>query len=235
MVREIFVAVLTALGVILVLAAFQRSSAGGCSDSPSGYYRKVTATPEDEAHAARNFEKRKVPGKGWGVVARRRVPKWTLVGPYPGWVCTETHHELMKGRGVADDEYAVEFWKSEPGGPIDEKHIINPRFRGRMSSEFGRCVAPFVNEPDTRKRPNLAWVWNFPRRRVEMWTARAIKKGEELTICYGQYYHRPYNTKCQRKGVELARRAIGTAGQRRPLHWYDVAPEDIDPRPKTAA
>lgn len=190
----------------------------------------VVHTKEDVAHAARYVRKKKIPGKGWGVVARRDIPKWTLIGPYPGIVSTEEEHEALKLKGVADDEYAVEFWSSFPGGPISEHMILNPRFRGRMLSTFRKSITPFVNEPDTRKRPNVAWVWNFPKHRIEMWTARRVKKGEELTICYGQYYGRKYNTKCQRKGVELPRRVIGSPHQRKPLNWYDVIKHNKDPR-----
>lgn len=191
---------------------------------------EVLWTKEDRAHAARYVRRKKIRGKGWGVVARRDIPKWTLIGPYPGIVSTEEHHESLKKKGVVDDEYAVEFWSSSPGGPISEHMILNPRFKGRMLPVFRGCITPFVNEPDTRKRPNVAWVWNFPKHRIEMWTAKPVKRGEELTICYGQYYGRKYNTKCQRKGVELPRRVIGSPDQRKPLNWYDVIRHNRDPR-----
>lgn len=200
---------------------------------PSARYREIVPTEEDVANERYWTAKRQVAGKGWGVVARRDIPRWTMIGPYPGMTCSIEDHMQLKERGVADDEYAIEFWKSRPGKKIKETMIVNPKFYGTISDRF-ECVTPFVNEPDADKTPNLAWVWNFPRRRVEMWTARPVKKGQELTICYGQYYHRGYKSSCQQAGVEYSRYVIGDESQDRPRLWYQIVNDDVDPRPAPA-
>jgi hypothetical protein len=192
---------------------------------------EVVETAEDRAHARRMFRLADIEGKGRGLVARRDVPAWTLVGPYPGRVYTYAQHGALKARGVCDDEYAVEFWDSRPGGRIGETVVLDPRVGG----EFRYAgVTPFVNEPSASQRPNVVWVWNFPKHRIELWTSRALRAGDELTVCYGDAYERKYRTRCSEEGVEPARYALGY-GARRPRDWYDVvSADDVAPGPPAA-
>lgn len=180
----------------------------------------ILPTEEDKLHASRLFEVRAIPGKGKGVVALQHVPAWTLVGPYPGRVYTADEHQALKEKGLIDDEYAVEFWSGRPGERIREDRVLNPRARGAFVPRYAEAIAPFVNEPSPSTKPNLVWVWNFPKHRIEMWTRRDIRPGEELSICYGEYYERSYDTKCLED--EPSRRVIGSLAQKTPKEWYDV-------------
>lgn len=181
---------------------------------------EVVATARDIRHAAALVKIQDIPGKGKGVVALTHIPAWTMVGPYPGKVYTIEEHERLKEAGIIDDEYAVEFWSGRVGDKILEDRILNPRMHGGFLPRYATAVAPFVNEPDVNVKPSLVWVWNFPNRRIEMWTRRDVRPGEELSICYGEYYERSYDTKCMED--EPTRRVIGSPDQKVPKEWHDV-------------
>ena len=166
-----------------------------------------------------------IEGKGLGVRAVEDIPEGTCLGPYPGKVYTMKDHMALKVQGKVDDQYAIEFWDSTPGGTIREGLVVNPMLEGRSLPDKYMCAAPFVNEPGPEDTPNLAWVWNFPKHRVEMWTIRDVKKGEELTICYGQAYPRGYKSNCTQPGVEAPRMAIGREGDT-PQDWFRVVGPD---------
>lgn len=153
---------------------------------------RVTADARDRRQAARYFGVVPVRGKGRGVVALRDVPAWTCLGPYPGAVRTLQAHERLKARGRASDAYAVQFWDSRPGGRIDDTLVIDPAVGGRLAAPYRHAAAAYVNEPAGRQRPNAAWTWNFPRHRVELWTTRPLKRGEEVCAWYGDAYDRGY-------------------------------------------
>lgn len=188
---------------------------------------EVTRTAEDARLELRNTQIRAVPGKGLGVFARRPLPRWTLIGPYPGKVRRNSENDRLVEQGVADNDYALEFWRSRPGGVVREDYVINPRAAdGTIPARFGG-VTPYVNEPSPGTPANLVWVWNFVKQRVEMWTSRDVAADQELFICYGAGYGREYKTSCT--ADEMPRMAMGP-GDAHPRPWYDVVTGDRDPR-----
>lgn len=183
---------------------------------------EVTPTDEDVANAVALVAVKKVKGKGLGVVARKDIPAHTLLGPYPGKRYTSEEHQRRKRAGVATDEYATDFWTAPVGEDISEDFVLDPMDRDVLQPEY-EFVTPYVNEPGVGQAPNMVWVWNFPRYRLEMWTSRPVRKGEELTICYGAAYRRRgYRTGCSKPGVEPVRHAVARHAQSRPTQYVDA-------------
>lgn len=132
-----------------------------------------------------------IPGKGVGVVAIRDVPAWTFIGEYPGRVLTDAQYADRIRRHLTTTTYAVEYMA--PG------HVVDPGGAdGGLDPAYAAALAPRINEPNARRRPNVVWVWNLPAARMEMWTFRAVRAGQELTACYGTGggYVRQYCTSC---------------------------------------
>lgn len=184
----------------------------------------VKPTAGDVAHAAAFVEVRDMPGKGRGVVARRDIPAWTLVGPYPGVRYTMTEYDQRHSAGKTTAKFVVDYWKSDRLGRINTRYVIDPGDgAGGVLPAFAAAVAPLVNEPPPGEAPNLVWVWNFARRRIEFWTAVPVRRGQELTVCYGTEgnYPRTYKTSCTRRGVEPYLHVITSRWQTRPEIYYD--------------
>lgn len=237
-----FVALGAVIAVWLVLTRPRepRTASEALPDRDASF--DVKPTPADRRLEAELLRVASVPGKGVGVLARRDLPAWTCLGPYPGKVYTVEQHDALKAKGILDHEYALDFFRAVPGAVVQETDTIDPReHREReVPPEFDYPTL-YLNEPDDTRRPNVAWVWNFPRRRVEMWTATDVRRGEELVICYGQGYTRSYKTSCEIPGVEHFRYAIGHPRQTKPVLWYDVvgpenrAPDTVPVSAATAA
>lgn len=132
-----------------------------------------------------------VAGKGVGVVATGDLPAWTFIAAYPGRVLTAAQYDHRVRRGLTTPAYAVEYFSPghvlDPGGP-----------NGTLLPAYRTALAPRINEPGPGQRPNVVWVWNFPARRIDMWTFRPVRAGHELTVCYGTSgdYPRSYCTPC---------------------------------------
>lgn len=156
--------------------------------------------PADARRTAALASVVRMPSKGgMGVVAARDLGARVLVGPYPGRRLTLAAHSTRMRSGVTDGKYAVAFFKFDRGGTPRTNYVVDPGdARGGLLPEFGRAVTPLVNEPGDPGTPNLLWAWNLPKGRMEMWTARPVRKGEELTACYGTGggYERAYRTAC---------------------------------------
>ncbi len=218
-------ALAAALALALALAFWRLRPAEGFS--VSGVFDVVPTREDLELQKA--FAVVSVPRKGLGVVATRDVPAWTFVAPYPGMVYDPKSYDEHKRRGDVTDEYALEFWNSPPGARIDSDWIINPVFDGSMPPEYAKSVAPYINEPAKGQTPNTVWVWNFPRHRIELWTSRRVRAGEELGICYGPVYGRSYKTPCTDPKNEPGRYVIVDATQTRPRQWADLMDSDVVP------
>lgn len=145
-----------------------------------------------------------VPGKGVGVVAVRDLPRWTFVATYPGRLMTEAQYDDRIRRALTTPTYAVDYMV--PG------HVLDPGGAGgTLDPAHADALAPRINEPGATERPNVAWVWNLPAAKIEMWTLRAVRAGQELTACYGMSggYPRHYCTSCvvREPVVHVIRRA----------------------------
>ena len=215
--------------VVLVVVWLARTAESDADEAPS--VAEVVPTQRENERQLRLVTLQEVEGKGLGVTALVHLPAWTCLGPYPGKVYSMRAYRELKAQGAVDDEYAIEFWDARPGEKINEQFVINPMLARRSLPDKYMCAPPFVNEPGPDQgAPNLAWVWNFPRHRVELWTTRDVRVGEELTVCYGQGYARAYRSSCQGAGVEAPRLAIGSPDQKRPLDWHRVVgPGDTAP------
>lgn len=177
------------------------------SRTADGKYAVRVSSPE-QARVARMVGVREIPGKGLGVVARRDLPAFAKIGTYPGERFRSDVHERLLSRGVAGEKYAVDFWVFDRyGKPSDQaQYVIDPGTPGgRLRKRFAKgAVAPYANEPPPGSRPDLMWVWNLPAYSMELWTLKPVKKGRELTVCYGTDggYRRDYETSCVSPDME---------------------------------
>lgn len=154
-----------------------------------------------------------------GLVAGTDLGPWTFVASYPGIAYTARQHEARKASGRGSDAYAVQFWKVEKGKVLEE-YVLDPSDSGKLLPQFESEVAPHVREPRLGQPATLAWVWNMPARRVELWTAgRPVPRGQPLTACFGSGYNRAYQTSCTTS--EPLRHVIAAPGAR-PRPWAEV-------------
>lgn len=169
------------------------------------YVVKVTATDRRRTAAIARVEP--MPGKGGsGVVAVKNIPTMTMVAHYPGQRFTEGQYARRRDEGVTDGKFAVDFWRPTTSGVIRSGYVIDPgNARGGLLPRFAASVAPLVNEPTEGGAPNLLWAWNLPKYRLEYWTLRPVRAGEELTACYGTGggYVRSYATSCASRPGEV--------------------------------
>lgn len=140
---------------------------------------------------------RTIPGKGLGLVARRDLPAHTIIGMYAGQVYRSQDHQRLVKNGLADAKYTIDFFKHMPDGRVDAGYIMDPA--NEMKKKHSNVLAAFINEPSDRQRPNVVWVRNYDSNTMQLWTMRPVKKGEELTACYGAEYPRRYTTSCTRR------------------------------------
>lgn len=154
----------------------------------------------DRRHTARHARVVRMAAKGGqGVVAARAIPAFTLVAPYPGRRFTLAEHEKRMRSGKTTGTYAIAFYKPDKTHVARTNYVIDPEGAdGKLKASLAGSAGPLVNEPGPGQRPNLVWVWNLPRYRLELWTARAVARGEELVVCYGNGgdYERGYATSC---------------------------------------
>lgn len=119
---------------------------------------------------------------GFGIRAKKNIPRFTVVGVYPGY----------------DDPLSGEHAKAGRPGPKYSLVDMNcADYFNRVFDEFGKCITPFINEPMPDEKSNVAWIQEptRPEGRLSVMTVRDIKAGEELLIGYGPLYPRdyPYN------------------------------------------
>lgn len=179
----------------------------------------VVPTAADIRAADRLVRVVPVKGKGMGVLARRNIDAFVPIGPYPGERFSNLAHSKRLAAGLTDGKYAVEFWKLQADGMPRCAYVIDPgSARGTLVPPYDGAVTPLVNEP-SNGGPNLMWVWNLPGYRIELWTARPVREGEELTLCYGTDggYPREYKTSCC-PGNEPELHVISRVGER-PVPW----------------
>jgi hypothetical protein len=121
-------------------------------------------------------------GNGFGIVAIADIPRYTVVGVYPGY----------------DDPLSGEHAKVGRPGPKYSLVDMNcADYFNRVFGEFQKCITPFINEPLPTEKSNCAWIQETsrPEGRLSVMSVRDIAAGEELLIGYGPLYPRdyPYN------------------------------------------
>lgn len=167
----------------------------------------VGVTPHERRRAASLVRvKEFAGGKGAGVVATRDIPAFTMIGAYPGERYTLAEYQKRVDQGHTDGKFAVDFWKPDANGTARSGYVLDPGAPdGTLLPRFAHAVAPLVNEPGERGAPSLVWVWNLPKYRMEHWTRVPVKRGQELTLCYGTGggYDRSYRTSCVSRPGEV--------------------------------
>ena len=148
---------------------------------------------------------RPIAGKGRGVVATASIPAWRFVASYPGRLCTKPAYTRRWTAGRTTGKYGGDFYEPDERGRPRPRVLDCGDGEGDLAPEFRGAVAPMVNEPEPDGEPNLMWVWNVPRHRLEFWTTADVRAGEELTACYGapDGYPRDYCTSCVSRSQEV--------------------------------
>lgn len=142
-----------------------------------------------------------VPGKGLGLVARRDLPAHTRVGVYGGKVYPAARHRQLTDAGDTTGKYAADFYQKGPDGKAKDGYIMDPGSGNGMHPSHANVLAAFINEPASGQSPNVVWVRNYAAatERLELWTSKPVRRGDELTACYGGKYPRTYATPCTSK------------------------------------
>ncbi len=158
----------------------------------------------------------RVRGKGLGVVADEDLPAMTRVATYPGPLFSAREYERRVRSGKSTGTYAVDFYAPGRDGLPKSGWVLDPGTASGLRGPCRSALAPRVNEPSRRQRPNLMWVWNLPRHALEFWTTRPVRRGRELLACYGTEgnYPRAYGTCCTRAGVEPELHVVAAPGKR---------------------
>lgn len=133
------------------------------------------------------------------VLCMADAPANTFVAAYPGWVFPERAFERLVQAGRRGTKYAVTMFATTPSGGLNFDFVIDPTNSvNRVSPRFQDSFGPFINEPGPGQEANVRWVYNFFNNAMEYWTARPVRRGEELLICYGNQFERNYSTGCAR-------------------------------------
>lgn len=108
---------------------------------------------------------------GYGVYATKGIPRLTFIGEYTG---------LIRRRHKRKDRFN-NYVFGYVVGPKDSPYVIDAREEGNFTR--------FLNHSD---EPNLTSRWVVYRgvTHIIFFANRAIKKGEQLTYDYGEYYWR---------------------------------------------
>ena len=135
--------------------------------------------------------------KGMGVVARRDLEVGEFVGVLPGRVIPDRIHVDMTVAGWSTGVYAMET-RDRTG----EIHVVDPEdpVTHRPFSHFRESVGLYINEPAPGERLNVAWAHNkaYDPERVDCYTAKPVRKGQELLVHYGTIYERRYRRPFER-------------------------------------
>lgn len=129
--------------------------------------------------------------KGIGAFALRDLAEGEFVGVLPGRVMREETHDLLVQVGAVSGKYAMETFNRK-----SESYVVEPEAprRGRPWRRFRSSIGHFMNEPAARERLNVAWAFNttYDPERVDCYTMRPVKAGQELLVHYGNTYARSY-------------------------------------------
>jgi hypothetical protein len=157
---------------------------------------ELKLTPAQVREVGAKVALRALPGKGLGLVARRALRAHTRVGVYGGRVYPGAAHRRLVASGAVTGKYAIDFFAQGRGGKVEDDLIMEPGAGDAMDRRHANVLAAYVNEPGAGQVPNVVWVRNYGAGTMELWTTRAVRRGEELTACYGTGYARDYATPC---------------------------------------
>ena len=116
---------------------------------------------------------------GLGVVAHVDIPRFTVIGVYPGYEDPLSGEQVKVGRPA-------------PKYSLVDLNCAN--YYNDVFTELQSAFTPFINEPNVQEKSNTAWIQepHRPEGRLSVMTVRDIKAGEELLIGYGPMYPRDY-------------------------------------------
>lgn len=116
---------------------------------------------------------------GLGVVAHVKIPRFTIIGVYPGYEDPLSGEQVKVGRPA-------------PKYSLVDLNCAN--YYNNVFTEYQNTFTPFINEPNVHETSNTAWIQepHRPEGRLSVMTVRDIEQGEELLIGYGPMYPRDY-------------------------------------------
>jgi len=135
--------------------------------------------------------------KGLGVFAATRIPARARVIDYIGKVSRQaTHGEYVAEAGRKFARVYID------GSPALDTRICN----GIAIGTHGQAKAAYINEPTPQQWANCKLVKNREQVYVRCCSPIGIAAGEELTMCYGRSFRRPYahshaQSRCSGRGV----------------------------------
>lgn len=155
-----------------------------------------------------NVERKKIAGKGYGVVAKLNLPETCLVGAISGRLWTEGRWNQSKRAGLITGKYGMDFHpcnKRRNGINRSKVYVIDPEIPKRTANPKSRkankvafyrgthsSLGHLINEPSGNEACNATFVWKIhPRSKmpqIEIWTIRPVPKGGEILVYYGDSY-----------------------------------------------
>lgn len=172
--------------------------------------REHVVTPEEAEFLRKRVAIRDMgTTKGRGVVARHDLQKGEFVGVLAGRVVPDAAHVEMTRTGMTSGRYAME--TADKNGFV---YVVEPEepWTQRAAMRFKSSVGHYINEPAPGERLNVAWVRNarYDPIRIDCYTARRVKAGEELLIHYGDIYARKYRDPHERPLVAAPAKSLNS-------------------------
>ncbi len=132
---------------------------------------------------------------GLGCFVDADIPAQSCVGVYPGQIISDKRLALKMGQLPFEQQRAVGRYLVQSRLHSTDKSCcyLDPTGpHGGLDKTFVDNPALYLNEPDTDQTTNVHSVWNYDTGRLELWTSRDVKAGEELLVHYGTSYARDY-------------------------------------------
>ena len=163
--------------------------------SRKGKKMRILGTPEH--HNLLTIKLAANKGEGaYGLFAKKRIPVHTNI-PYLGKELTAQENRALLNDD-RNNQYLVEAEFRNDAGKQVKGIDGNPK-KGAVS------WAVFANEPTKREKPNAQLIMIGGRPFLQI--RKAVPKGKEVLVCYGERYSRDYETSCK-SGGEPARSSL---------------------------
>jgi hypothetical protein len=209
----------------------------------------------DEAEDLEKLDDKRVPnqpvelaeieGKGVGLKANQAIGKGTNITWYGGRLVSTEHAEKMRDKGKA-----THLMTNRAGAVVDGR--LQPK-RGLDMQSYVKSgqVAQFANEADANSRPNAKYVWytsadakNVPAEArqfkggmgpaISIQATRDIEPGEEITVNYGNDYHRDWEAGEPKPKMPAIREEKDDDYEPAPKAKAELAPASPVKEPKSA-